>query len=572
MTKYILTFKPAIGNYGNHDPSAALFKNGELIFAVEEERFTRSKHAVNQFPINAIKSCLDSEEIGLSSIHKIVLPYQPHLQNKIWKYYLNDWAFSSDGVLNKILGLEKFVKEYISLNIIEGYSVSPIKNNLRDLKGAIPKIEHQPHHKCHAASAFHPSGFDDALVLTVDGKGEYDATVVWKATENGLERVKTFEFPNSLGHFYAVVTEFLGYHSFNGEGKVMGLAPYGENNLKIRKLIESEIRIGANYDVTSFTSDGIETGVQLLEDIFGRQRKDDPVGFSNWEKDLAYVTQSIIEEIICSITEKYVDRLDIDRVALAGGVALNCKMNKVVEQLDVVDELFIQPAAHDAGLALGAGMLESTPVTTPKMTDAYWGPKYTKEIESVLEEAKLEYNRVGNPAKVAAEALADGKLVGWYQGRLELGPRALGNRSILADPRSTDSRDRVNRYVKHREEWRPFAPSMKEEALDDYLVDATPSPFMIKTYEVHEDKREEIPAVIHPGDNTTRPQTVTAAQNERYYELIDEFENRTGIPVLLNTSFNDHAEPIVSKPVEAIKDFYGMGLDILVLDDYVLRK
>lgn len=247
-------------------------------------------------------------------------------------------------------------------------------------------------------------------------------------------------------------------------------------------------------------------------------------------------------------------------------------MNKAVEQLDAVDKLFVQPAAHDAGLALGAGMLESTPTDTNTMTDAYWGPEYSDEIDPVLEESKLEFEQVSNPEKVAAEALADGALVGWFQGNLELGPRALGNRSILADPRTVDSRDRVNKYVKHREEWRPFAPSMKEEALDEYLVDAAPSPFMIKTYEVREEKRDEISAALHPGDNTTRPQTVTEEQNTRYYKLLSEFEALTGVPVLLNTSFNDHAEPIVNKPVEAVKDFYGMGLDMLVLEDYVLQK
>jgi carbamoyltransferase len=368
------------------------------------------------------------------------------------------------------------------------------------------------------------------------------------------------------------VTEFLGYHSFNGEGKVMGLAPYGEDNTGIRRTLESYTSTGADYDVTDLTGGGIEAGVQKLEDIFDRERKDSPSEFTDWEKDLARVTQELTEEIVCSIVEWHVRQLGISDVCLAGGVALNCKMNKTVEQLEVVDDLFIQPAAHDAGLALGAGMLESTPSETPPMTNAYYGPEYTGEIEPVLEESKLEYEEVDNPIEVTADALADGELVGWYQGRLELGPRALGNRSILADPRTVESRDRVNKYVKHREEWRPFAPSMKEEALDDYLVNATSSPFMIKTYKVQEQKRDEIAAALHSGDETTRPQTVNHEQNPCYYDLLSEFESRTGVPVLLNTSFNDHAEPIVTKPVEAIKDFYGMGLDMLVLGDYVLRK
>lgn len=572
MTDYILSFKPAIGDYGDHDPSSALFEDGKLVFAVEEERFTRQKHAKGQFPRNAIEACLEFGEIDLSDLTKIILPYQPELQLNIWQHDLKQQALEPDSTLERVLGLERFIKGVTSRKFIDGYSVGPVEDELRKIGDSVPRIEHKPHHRCHAASAFHPSGFDEAVVVTVDGRGEYDATAVWKGTEDGLERLETFEFPNSLGHFYAVVTEFLGYYSFNGEGKVMGLAPYGEDNTGIRRTLESYMSTGADYDVTDLTGGGIEAGVQKLEDIFDRERRDSPSEFTDWEKDLARVTQELTEEIVCSIVEWHVRQLGISDVCLAGGVTLNCKMNKTVEQLEVVDDLFIQPAAHDAGLALGAGMLESTPSETPPMTNAYWGSEYTGEVEPVLEESKLEYEEVNNATEVAADALADGELVGWYQGRLELGPRALGNRSILADPRTVESRDRVNKYVKHREEWRPFAPSMKEEALNDYLVNATSSPFMIKTYEVREQKRDEIAAALHPGDDTTRPQTVSHEQNPRYYDLLSEFENRTGVPVLLNTSFNDHAEPIVTKPVEAIKDFYGMGLDMLVLEDYVLRK
>lgn len=572
MEDYLLAFKPAIGDYGNHDPSAALFKDGDLVFAVEEERFTRKKHATGQFPRNAIEACLQFHEIDLGDVNKIILPYQPELQHNVWKHDLKQQALKPESTLEKFLGLERFVKGLASRNFIDGYSVTPVKQQLREIGDSLPPIEHKPHHRCHAASAFYPSDFNEAVVVTVDGRGEYDATVIWKGTETGVERIETFEIPNSLGHFYAIVTEFLGYYSFNGEGKVMGLAPYGEDNIDIRRTLESHICTDADYDVTDLTGNGIEAGVQKLEKIFGRDRKDSPSDFTDWEKDLARVTQELTEEIVCSIVEGQVSQHGVSNVCLAGGVALNCKMNKTVEQLDEVDEMFVQPAAHDAGLALGGGMLESTPGETSTMTDVYWGPEYSGKIEPVLNESKLEYEEVNNPTEVAAEALSDGQLVGWYQGRLELGPRALGNRSILADPRTVESRDRVNKYVKHREEWRPFAPSMKEEALNDYLVDATSSPFMIKTYEVREKKQDEIAAALHPGDDTTRPQTVNEEQNPRYYDLLTEFESRTGVPVLLNTSFNDHAEPIVTKPIEAIKDFYGMGLDMLVLEDYVLRK
>jgi carbamoyltransferase len=242
-------------------------------------------------------------------------------------------------------------------------------------------------------------------------------------------------------------------------------------------------------------------------------------------------------------------------------------------QLDEVERVFIQPAAHDGGLALGGGMIDQRPSSVDKMENVYWGDSFdASEIEEMLEKNKIEYEKPEDLMRYVAEEIADGALVGWFQGRMEMGPRALGNRSILADPRTTESLDNVNKYVKHREEWRPFAPSMLEEAIKPYLVDGEPSPFMIKTFETDAETRSEMEATIHQADSTTRPQTVRRDQNPRYYDLISEFENITGVPILLNTSFNDHGEPIVRTPREALKDFYSMGLDILVLEDYVLRK
>jgi carbamoyltransferase len=252
---------------------------------------------------------------------------------------------------------------------------------------------------------------------------------------------------------------------------------------------------------------------------------------------------------------------------------LNCKLNKRIMELDCVDNIFIQPVAHDGGLSLGAGWLESNPTEVSPMTDVYWGPEYNQEeTKSLLRTNKISYKEVYDTEQYVAERLSEGKLVGWFQGKLEMGPRALGNRSILADPRTIESRDQVNEYVKHREKWRPFAPSILEEAAEEYLINAEPSPYMIKTFDTVPEKRNEIEAVLHPGDKTTRPQTVRRDQNPRYYRLISEFENITDVPALLNTSFNDHAEPIVNTPTEALKDFYGMGLDILAIDDLIIEK
>lgn len=567
---YILSFKPSIDGFGGHDPSAALFKNGQLIYAVEEERYTRVKHAAGTFPTNSIEACLDFEDLQLADIDRIILPYIPKWSVKIWRNELSRALVNSGSVMSKISGVENKMKNIIRNQF---FSERGVRSKLREIGSPLPTIEQKSHHKSHAASAFYPTDFNEALILTVDGRGEYDSTVIWKGDKSGVKRHETFEFPNSLGHFYSAVTDFLGYRPLNGEGKVMGLAPYGEPNSEIENTFKKVIDTSEDYDVTAITENGRIAGVDRLESLFGRTAKDEPTNFTDWEKDLAYVTQSVLEEIMTNLVRHYTRKLNVRKVGLAGGTALNCKMNSVIEQSEFVDELFIQPVANDAGLALGAGFLTTEPADVPEMNDVYWGPEYDNDdVQIILEETKLNYRKSDRMPKEVAEYLAEGEIVGWFQGRLELGPRALGNRSILADPRTTKSRDKVNKYVKHREEWRPFAPSLKEEALDQYLVDAAPSPFMIKTYDVRENKQDKIPAVLHPGDNTTRPQTVNIKQNQRYYALLSEFEELTGVPVLLNTSFNDHAEPIVNRPIEAIKDFYGMGLDKLIINDYILEK
>jgi carbamoyltransferase len=353
----------------------------------------------------------------------------------------------------------------------------------------------------------------------------------------------------------------------------MGLAPYGNRNEEIERQLREHVDVGLNYDVSEFSRGSFEFGTRRLEAVFGRSRKDRADQFTQWEKDLAHVAQRLVEETVTEIVDHYRTRFGRSRVCLAGGVALNCKMNKRVMELEGVDEIFVQPVSNDAGSAVGAGFLEAGPAATPPMSTVYWGPSHdTDAIESELERNKVQYHRPDDLPRTVAEALADGNLVGWFQGRLEMGPRALGNRSILADPRTEDSLDRVNEFVKHREEWRPFAPSMLEAATGEYLENPETAPYMIKTFDTRDGKATEIPAVLHPADGTTRPQTVREDQNPRYYRLIEHFEEITGVPVVLNTSFNDHGEPIVNRPVEAVKDFYGMGLDVLVLDDFVVDK
>ena len=570
MVYYTLAFKPAIGLYGQHDPSAVLFADGTPIFGIEEERLTRNKHAVGTFPRNAIEACLDYRDLSFSDIDEIRLPYDPRLRGKIRSHYVRD-ALRIPGLTRKLIALERTIitdikSQYAPVNQIEG--------RLAVIDTPVPPITLHPHHLCHAVSAFHPSGFDDALVLTIDAKGEYDSTVVWSADRTGLSRIRTYTHPNSLGLLYAIVTEFLGFRMFNGEGKVMGLAPYGNPNPAIEEPLRELIQTGVEYDVTAVTKRwGTGHGVRVLEEMFDRSRHDPGEEFDQWERDLAFAIQHLLEETVLAIVTAHLDAVPSGCVALAGGVALNCKLNKRVRELPGVTDLFVQPVAHDAGLALGAGWVDVDPDDVDPMETVYFGPSYEPdEIESLLQSNKLAYGRLEDIPEYVARRLADGALVGWFQGRMELGPRALGARSILADPRTIESRDDVNQFVKHREHWRPFAPSILEEAVDEYLINGTVAPFMIDTFDVYDSKKDDLAAVLHPADDTTRPQTVNQSQHPRFHALISAFAEITGVPAVLNTSFNDHGEPIVHTPIEGVKDFFGMGLDILVIEDFVLEK
>lgn len=571
MSEYILSFNPGgIQHFpiGIHHPATAIFVDGTLEFAVEEERYTREKYAYHTFPQQGIQAALDHVGISLTDVDQVAIPWRSELEREKLKYDL--WLHGSftDGTLNKVLGLAGLAKDHLVTTI--KYQRRLIRDRLADIRTPVPPINHVTHHQAHAASAFHFAPFNDAIVITADGKGEHESTVVWTGSPAGLQRVRSYPFPNSLGRFYRAFCEYLGYsRKSRAEGKLMALAPYGNQNQSIRSQLDPYITVGADYDVSYFA----DRGADGLESIFARAQRETPGDFSKWEIDLAFTTQQILEEIVQSIVEAYISEVKSNALCLAGGVMLNCKLNQRLRNLDVVEQVFVQPAAHDGGTVLGAGVVTTSRTNHPPMETAYWGPKYScQEIRSQLEECNIPYETPKNLEQTVATELASGAVVGWFQGRMEFGPRALGHRSILADPRSENSREKINKCVKHREQWRPFSPSILAAKADEYLCDVAPAQFMIETFDVQEDISDRIKAVTHPADQTVRPQLVDQSTAPRYYKLIKEFEKVTDVPLILNTSFNDSGEPIVNTPTEALRDFFSMALDILVLEDSIVRK
>ncbi|WP_276282635.1 carbamoyltransferase [Halorussus caseinilyticus] len=567
----VLGLKCGVVDYWGHDNSVVVARDGEVLFAAEDERYTRSKHGSHAFPERTIEAALSECDLELADVDRIAVPYDPKLEPKRLARKLRAIPFADESLSERFRHLrhaaDHFRKFGLSLH-------SEVRDRFADLGSPVPPIATTGHHRSHAVSAFAPSGFESALVVTLDSSGEYDSTVVWAADESGLERVATYPFPNSLGMFYSVVTGYLGYVPLNGEGKVMGLAPYGERDEDIERALRRVVTTGLDYDVTALTGgETTESGIRRLERLFDRPRTTDTETFSQWEKDLARVVQSMVEETVTDIVARYCSETGLENVAVAGGLGLNCKLNQRIRELPAVEEFFVQPVANDAGVALGAALDQFPADSVPTLETVYWGPEYPPEaIETYLQRKKLSYSKPDDFERAVAERLADGELVGWFNGRLEMGPRALGNRSIIADPRTSESRQRVNEYVKDREQWRPFAPSVVESRADEYFVDGRRAPFMIETFDVRPEKRDEIAAAIHPSDGTARPQTVTESQNPQYYRLLDEFADITGVPVLLNTSFNDHGEPIVTSPVQAISDFYSMGLDALAIEGLLVEK
>jgi len=410
-------------------------------------------------------------------------------------------------------------------------------------------------------------------VVVMDGRGAWEATSVWRGKAGRLEQILTIPFPDSIGLFYSGFTEYLGFQPNSDEWKVMGLAPYGEPSVKLDAFIAPE---AAPYRVNAKLLFGDGDGsFSAITSLLGPARAPESE-IDDRHKNIAYAVQDACELAMLSVVRMAVERTHCRNLCLAGGVALNSKANGKIAASGIVDKVFVQPAASDDGVALGAALApyldDGGRLPNRAMRHAYWGQAFDDAaIERALRTYKLRYIRVDDPAARAAELLANGKILGWFQGRMEFGPRALGSRSILADPRDPEMSAKVNNAVKFREWWRPFAPSLKKEAARDYLEGVTDSPFMILTAQVRPEKRSVIPAVTHV-DGSARPQTVEKEINPLYWRLIDEFEKRTGVPVIMNTSFNLRGEAIVHTPTDAVRTFYSSGMDALVIGSYLVEK
>ncbi|MEX2190623.1 MAG: carbamoyltransferase [Bacteroidota bacterium] len=550
-----------------HDSAAALLRDGVLVAAAQEERFTRQRHDQN-FPLNAINYCLSTAGLETSEVDYVVFYDKPLVKfERILSTYLATFPRSLPSFLK---AMPVWLKDKI-------WIPQTIKNEL-SFEGEILFTEH---HISHAASAFLVSPFEEAAILTIDGVGEWETSTygVGKGTEIHLQHA--IHFPHSLGLLYSAFTYYLGFRVNSAEYKVMGLAPYGEP-VFYDKIMNELLQVGEDggfrINMKYFSYDyGLTMTSSRFERFMGQPRRKPESELTQFYKDAAASLQKVTDEIVVRMTRTIARETGQKHLCMAGGVALNCVSNSKILEHTPFQEVFVQPAAGDAGGAVGAAFYAyNTVLGNPRsyvMTDVFLGPEFDDDfIEHFLRTLEVPFRKCTREELLTetAQLLTEQKVVGWFQGRMEFGPRALGSRSILADARNPKNQSIVNLKIKFRESFRPFAPAVLEERVSDYFVWDRPSPYMLFVAAVREDKRE-IPAVTHL-DGSARIQTVSRNQHPLFYDLLREFENQTGCPVIINTSFNVRGEPIVCTPEEAWKCFLRTEMDYLVLGSFILDK
>ena len=584
-----------------HDSAACLIKDGEIIAAAQEERFTRKKHD-SSFPKNAIKYCLNEGKISYEDLDNVVFYEKPFLKfERLLETYL---AFAPRGFFSFIKSIPLWVKDKLfqKSSLISSLETTLGKNT--DWKS---KLLFSEHHLSHAASAYYPSPYQKAAVLTMDGVGEWTTTSLAVGNGNELEVIKEIKFPHSLGLLYSAFTYYIGFKVNSGEYKVMGLAPYGSPkyaDLIKEKLINisSDGSFQLNMEYFNFAT-GLTMTNKKFDKLFGAPARISESELTQREMDLAASIQKVTEDIVVKLAKNISIETGEKNLCLAGGVALNCVVNGILLRKKIFDNIWIQPASGDAGGALGAALSvwhlhykneKKTISARDAMKGSYLGPEYSdKEIEAELIKCGAIFKKLSEKDLIqeTCNALIDEKAIGWMQGRMEFGPRALGGRSILADPRSPKMQKQLNLKVKYRESFRPFAPSILRENLEEWFNHKTDSPYMLLVADIKEEKqkimtekekslfgidklnipRSTVPAITHV-DYSARIQTVHADTNPKYHALITKFKDLSGCPIVVNTSFNVRGEPIICSPSDAFNCFMGTDLDVLAIGSFLLLK
>ena len=584
-----------------HDSAACLLKDGDILAAAQEERFTRKKHDAG-FPRYAIEYCLKEAGISANEIANVVFYEKPFVKfERLLETYL---AFAPKGFTSFAKAMPVWVKDKLFQKSLL------TKEFTKTLGGDInwhERLLFSEHHLSHAASAFYPSPFESAAVLTLDGVGEWTTTSLALGKGKNLKVVKEIHFPHSLGLLYSAFTYYTGFKVNSGEYKVMGLAPYGEPkyaDLIKEKLIKVAEDGSFQLDMSYFDyATGLKMTNKKFDTLFGGPPRTSETDLTQREMDLAASVQKVTEDIIVQMAKRIAKETGSRNLCLAGGVALNCVVNGILLREKIFDNIWIQPAAGDAGGALGAALSawylhhakeRSVSSERDSMKGAYLGPEFTDdEIEAELSACGARFKKLSESELIeqVATALADEKAVGWMQGRMEFGPRALGGRSIIADPRSPVMQKQLNLKVKYRESFRPFAPSVLREDVGDWFEHDADSPYMLLVADVQKNKRRSmtaeeealfgidklnvprssVPAITHV-DYSARIQTVHGDTNPRYHSVISKFKEKTGCPLVVNTSFNVRGEPIICTPTDAFKCFMGTELDVLAVGDYLLLK
>ena len=585
-----------------HDSAAALIIDGNIISAAQEERFSRKKHD-SRYPFNAIEFVLKNSKVKLSQIDYIVFFEKPFLKfERLLETYL---AFAPKGFKSFCMSMPIWLREKLFQKEFLFEKLKEHDDNFNDIN----KIYFSEHHYSHAASAFYPSPFKDAVILTLDGVGEWATTTIAIGKDNDIKMLREIHFPHSIGLLYSAFTYYTGFKVNSGEYKVMGLAPYGEPKYKntiLKELIDLKDDGSFRLNMKYFNyATGLTMTNNKFENLFGQKaRNPDKDLLTEFHMDIAASIQAVIEEIVMKLTKSLSKEFKSENLCMAGGVALNCVANGKIIKNNVFKNIWIQPAAGDAGGSLGAALAflykelgnKRNPNLNKKdeMNGAYLGPSFDNDqIEETLKSLKAKYQKQNDESlfNLIANELKNEKTVGWFQGRMEFGPRALGARSIIADPRSDKMQKELNLKVKFRESFRPFAPSILREDLSDWFELNCDSPYMLLVSDIKKNlqipmnendqklfginklnvKRSSIPAVTHV-DYSARVQTVHKETNPRYYNLIKKFKEITNCPVLVNTSFNVRGEPIVCTVEDAFRCFMRTNLDILVCENFILYK